>query len=366
MTELLVGTKKGLFALAGAPGEPFEITARAFAGEPVEYAMRDPRSGRVIASVTSPFYGPKLWYADDPAGEWQQASGVALPGGGDAALERIWVIVPGEEEGTLYAGGDPGVLFESRDGGESWELNAGLWEHPTRDSWQPGAGGLCLHSISTWPGDPDRLAVAISAAGVWLSDDRGATWRRGNQGLVPRYVPEDTPVEQAALCVHSIHRAPTRPERMFMQFHGGVYRSDDGGQSWIDIAGGLPSDFGFPLVVDPADPDSAYVIPLTADMDRVTPDGSVRVYETRDVDRARRRAAAAPRVPDDPARGLRPGRRRRLPRALLRSDLGRGVRLGRRGRELGHRGGAPAAGVLGQRRLTRAYRWCAASAELDG
>jgi photosystem II stability/assembly factor-like uncharacterized protein len=282
VTELLVGTKKGLFALEGAPGEPFAITARAFAGEPVEYAMRDPRTGRVFAAVTSAFYGPKIFSADDPAGEWEQAAGVALPEGADAALERIWVIVPGEAEGTLYAGGDPGVLFQSHDGGASWEVNRGLWEHPSRASWQPGGGGMCLHSISTWPGDPDRLAVAVSAAGVWLTDDGGRTWRSGREGLVARYVPEDTPPEEAALCVHRIHRAPSRPERLFMQFHGGVYRSDDAGATWKDIAAGLPSDFGFPLVLDPTDPESAYVIPMTADTDRVTVDGRVCVYETRD------------------------------------------------------------------------------------
>ena len=192
------------------------------------------------------------------------------------------MIVPGEEEGTVYAGGDPGVLFESRDGGVTWELNRGLWDHPTRADWQPGGGGLCLHSIATWPGDPDRLAVAVSAAGVWLTEDGGKTWRRGIEGLVARYVPEDTPEDQVALCVHRIHRSSARPERLFMQFHGGVYRSDDAGESWNDIADGLPSDFGFPLAIDPADPDSAYVIPLTADADRVTPDARVRVYETRD------------------------------------------------------------------------------------
>jgi hypothetical protein len=120
MTELLVGTRKGLFVLEGEPGSPFDVTARAFAGEPVEYAVRDPRSGRVLASVTSPFYGPKIWYTD-AGSEWEQATGVALPEGGDAALERIWVIVPGEGDGLLYAGGDPGVLFESHDGGETWE-----------------------------------------------------------------------------------------------------------------------------------------------------------------------------------------------------------------------------------------------------
>jgi photosystem II stability/assembly factor-like uncharacterized protein len=282
VTELLLGTRKGLFVLEGEPGGPFEVRARAFAGEPVEYAMRDRRSGRVLASVTSPFYGPKVWHTDDPAGDWEQASGIALPEGGEAALERIWVLAAGEADGSIYAGGDPGVLFESRDGGRSFELNRGLWEHPSRPRWQPGGGGLCLHSISTWPGHPERLAVAISAAGVWLSDDGGASWRNGNEGLVARYLPDDAPSDQIALCVHRLHRAPTRPERMFMQFHGGVYRSDDAGESWQDIAGGLPSDFGFPLAIDPADPDSAFVIPLAADTDRVTPDSRVRVYETRD------------------------------------------------------------------------------------
>ena len=279
MTELLVGTKKGLFVLEGEPGAAFEPTARAFAGEPVEYALRT-SSGRILASVTSPFYGPKIFYTDDPAGEWEQAEGLALPESGDAVLERIWVIVEAGE--TIYAGGDPGVLFESRDGGATFELNRGLWEEPSRRDWQPGAGGLCLHSISTWPGEPDRLAIAISAAGVWLTDDGGANWRRGNQGLVARYIPEDAPPDQIALCVHRIHRAATRPERIFMQFHGGVYRSDDAGETWNDIADGLPSDFGFALAVDPADADSAYVIPLEADIDRVTPEGKVRVYETRD------------------------------------------------------------------------------------
>ena len=282
MTELLAATRKGLFVLQGAPGGPFELTARAFAGDPVEYALRDPRSGRLLASVTSAFHGPKLFYADDPAGDWQQAEGIALPSGGDAALARVWLIVAGEQDGRLYAGGDPGVLFESHDGGQSWEINAGLWDHPTRPSWQAGGGGLCVHSIVPWPGDPDRLAVGISAAGVWLTDDRGHSWRRGNRGLVAGYVPDEVQEQTDDLCVHHIERAPGRPERLFMQFHGGVYRSDDGGESWIDIAAGLPSNFAFPLAVDPADPDSAYVIPLTADTDRVTAGGRVRVYETRD------------------------------------------------------------------------------------
>jgi photosystem II stability/assembly factor-like uncharacterized protein len=283
MTELLLGTKKGLFVLEGEPQEGFEITARAFPGEPVDYAMRDRRSGRLLATMTSPFYGPKIFHTDDPTGEWEQAEGVALPEGGDQALERIWVMAPGEADGVVYAGGDPGVLFESSDGGQNWTINQGLWSQPSRPDWQPGGGGLCLHSIATWPGDPDRLAVAISAAGMWLTEDGGSSWRRGNQGLNPRYLPEETlQDESAGRCVHHVERAPARPERLFMQFHGGVYRSDDAGESWAAIGDGLPSDFGFPLMVDPADPDSAYVIPLTADMDRVTSEGRVRVYETRD------------------------------------------------------------------------------------
>lgn len=282
MTQLLVGTRKGLFVLDGDGTGPFEVGARAFAGESVEYAMRDPRTGRYLASVTSWFYGPRIWVTDDPTGEWEQCEGLELPEGEEKALERLWVIVAGEEDGLLYCGGDPGVLFESRDGGASWTLNRGLWDHPTRPGWTPGGGGLCLHTIVPWPGNPSRLLVAISAVGVWLSDDRGATWRHSNTGIVPEYLPEesrDTPIQH---CVHHVRRSSSRPERLFMQFHGGVYRSDDAGETWLDVGDGLASDFGFPIAVDPADPDAAYVIPLDGAGDRVTPGGKVVVYETRD------------------------------------------------------------------------------------
>ncbi len=281
MTELLVGTRKGLFVLEGEPGSAFEITTRAFTGDPVDYAMRDPHSGRVYAAVTSPFWGPRIWFTDDVTGEWEPARGVSLPKGGDKALKRIWVITASDDGTRLWAGGDPGVLFESRDAGSTWELNRALWEHPTRPRWKRDSGGLSVHSIAPWPGDPDRLALAISAAGVWLTDDGGATWAHGNAGIVADYLPEAAQATAIDLCVHHLERAPRRPERLFLQFHGGVYRSDDAGASWIDIAAGLPSDFGFPVVTDPADPDSAYVIPV-ATVDRVTPDGRVLVWETRD------------------------------------------------------------------------------------
>jgi photosystem II stability/assembly factor-like uncharacterized protein len=284
VTELLVGTKKGLFVLEGDGGDAFTVATRAFPGQSVEYAMRDHRSGRYLASVTSWFYGPKVWFTDDAAGEWEQAEGLALPEGGEVELQRIWVIAAGEEDGLVYCGGDPGCLFQSRDGGATWELNRGLWDHPTRPEWTPGGGGLCLHTIVPWPGDPSRLMVAVSAVGVWLTDDGGSSWRYSNSGIVPEYLPEEARDVPAQHCVHHVRRAARRPERLFMQFHGGVYRSDDAGATWLDVGDGtdLPSDFGFPIATDPADPDSAYVIPLVGAEDRTTPGGAVRVWETRD------------------------------------------------------------------------------------
>jgi molybdopterin converting factor small subunit len=282
--ELLVGTRKGLFVLRGPRGGAMREVARRFEGSVVEFAVRDPRTGTYMASVTQGQYGPQLHYTEDPTGEWTQAQGPAFPEGSDSAVERIWSIQPGIEEGVVWAGVAPAALFKSEDGGRAWTLNKGLWDEPSRKDWSPGAGGLCLHSICTWPDDPSRLAIAISAAGVWLSEDGGDSWRRGNRGLVPRYIPEEAREGATDLCVHNMHRAPLEPTTLYMQFHGGVYRSDDAGESWDDIGsgGGLPSDFGFPMAIDPADPDRAFIIPLRGDFDRVTPDGKVRVFETRD------------------------------------------------------------------------------------
>ena len=280
--ELLVGTKKGLITLRGERGQPLEVAGRAFAGVPVEYAIKDSRSGRYLAAVANPFYGPHLFVADDPTGDWEQVDGPTFPADTEAALERVWIIKEGVEDGRLWAGVDPAALFTSADGGLTWELNRGLWDEPSRPSWNPGGGGLALHSICPWPDDPQRLTVGISAAGVWVSEDAGSSWRRSNKGIVPRYLPEEAQGEAVDLCIHNLHQAPLRPERFWLQFHGGVYRSDDAGSSWTDIGSGLVSDFGFPLVADPKDPDRAFVIPLAADMDRVTPGGQVAVYETAD------------------------------------------------------------------------------------
>ncbi len=282
--ELLVATKKGLFVLRGRRGGEAEIGKRSFPGQTVDYACRDRRSGRYFAAVTHGQFGPRLYFRDDPEGEWQEAEGPVFPKETDAAVERIWAVEPGEEDGVLWAGVAPAALFKSTDGGASWALNEGLWNVPGRAEWEGGLGGLCLHSICPWPGDPSRLAIGISAAGVWISGDGGGTWRRGGRGLVPRYLPEEAREGATMLCVHNMRRAPLEPKTLYMQFHGGVYRSDDEGATWHDISsdGRLPADFGFPIVIDPRDPGSAYVIPMNSDSDRVTVDGKVRVFETRD------------------------------------------------------------------------------------
>ena len=234
------GDQKGPVPARGESRSSFEIKTRAFAGRAGR--LRDPRPAEParVRDRDLALLRPEIFYTDDPAGaaEWQQAEGVALPEGGAQALERIWVIACGEDDGTLYAGGDPGVLFESHDDGANWELNAGLWEQPSRKDWQPGGGGLCLHSIVTWPGDPDRLAVAVSAAGMWLTEDGGRSWRRGNEGLTRATSRRSPRGRKRRQCVHHVERAPKQPERLFMQFHGGVYRSTTPAKSWTDIGGG--------------------------------------------------------------------------------------------------------------------------------
>ena len=159
MTELLLGTKKGLFVLEGEPGAPFEVTARAFAGEPVEYAMRDPRSGRVLASVTSPFYGPKIWYTDDPAGEWEQAEGVELPPAATRRSSGSGCSCRARRAGPSTRAATRACCSRAATAAPRSSSTGRLWQQPSRDRWQPGAGGLCLHSIVPWPGEPDRLAI---------------------------------------------------------------------------------------------------------------------------------------------------------------------------------------------------------------
>ncbi|MGQ0680381.1 MAG: WD40/YVTN/BNR-like repeat-containing protein [Actinomycetota bacterium] len=290
-TEVLVGTRKGLFVLRGEREGPLEIVARHFDEVPVDFFGFDPRSGTYLAGVThwpeefkeyapGGLTGPRLWFTEDPHGEWQESEGLSFPEDAGANLEKVWAIQPGSLDQEIWAGVAPAALFRSGDGGRNWELSRGLWDQPTRPNWTAGGGGLCLHSICPYPGNPAKLTVAVSAAGVWHTDDGGITWEKRAEGL-PGW-PEDAPAQDKIQCVHNVHRSPVQPETLYLQFHNGVFRSDDGARSWHSIAEGLPSDFGLPMAIDPTNPDRAFVIPLGSQSDRVTLDGKVRVYETTD------------------------------------------------------------------------------------
>ena len=180
----------------------------------------------------------------------------------------------------MYAGVERAGIFKSEDGGANWSGLAGLHNHPHVPTWEPGGGGLCLHTIVRHLDDPDRMWVAISTGGVYRTDDGGRSWNPKNVGISAVFMPD--PYPEYGQCVHKIAMATGQPDTLYAQNHGGVYRSDDGGDQWNDIAPGLPSDFGFPLVTHPHDPDSVYVVPLAADTARYVPEGKMAVYRTQD------------------------------------------------------------------------------------
>ena len=231
-------------------------------------------------------WGAVLRRSDDLGRTWTdpQAANVRFPESSGTALRQIWQIQPGraDEPETLYCGVEPAALFESRDAGETWALVQGLWDHPHRARWEPGGGGLCLHTILPDPADRNRLFIATSTGGVYRSDDAGRSWLARNHGIVAPFLPEKNP--EFGQCVHKMVQPPARPGRLFLQHHWGIYRSDDAGDSWQDVGKGrgVPSDFGFSIVAHPHDPDSVYVLPLQSDEFRCPPEAKLRVYRTRD------------------------------------------------------------------------------------
>jgi len=283
---LLVGTMKGAFVLrSNASRQTWDVGGPYFPGMAVYAMAYDQRAGRrrVWASPGSEFWGTALAHTDDFGRTWTEPDryAVKFPEETGASIARIWQIMPGREDDpdTMYAGVQPAALFVSRDGGASWALNEGLWNHEHRPRWQPGAGGLCLHTIVQNPADPDRMLIAVSAAGVYRTEDGGQTWKVSNKGIRAEFMPDKYP--EFGQCVHKIAVNPALPDRLYLQNHWGLYRSDDFGASWKDIANGVPSDFGFPIVVHPHDPETAYVVPLESDQFRCTPEGKLRVYRTR-------------------------------------------------------------------------------------
>jgi photosystem II stability/assembly factor-like uncharacterized protein len=197
------------------------------------------------------------------------------------SLKNIWQIAPGrsEEPDTLYCGVEPAALFESHDGGQTWSLQRALFDHPHRPRWLPGNGGLALHTIVLDPQDRERMYVAISSGGVYRTQDGGKSWTAQNKGVRAVFMPNKYP--EFGQCVHKITLHPARPNRLFLQNHWGLYRSDDFAETWTDIANGVPSDFGFAIVMHPANPDWVYIVPVESDEFRCACEGRLRVYRTR-------------------------------------------------------------------------------------
>jgi serine/threonine protein kinase len=283
---LLLGTTKGAFlARSRSDRKRWEVAGPYFHGHSVYSMAYDNRSGRhrLWASTGSPLWGTYLRSSDDFGKTWTNPleANIRFPPESGLSLKNIWKIAlgPAEAPDKMYCGVEPAALFESNDAGETWSLARGLFDHPHRQRWMPGQGGLCLHTILLHPTDPLRMHVAISAGGVYRTDDGGRTWEARNRGIRVTFMPERFP--EFGQCVHKIVRHPDRPERLFLQNHWGVYRSDDGAETWNDIAHGLPSDFGFAMATHPHDPDCVYIVPVESDEFRCTPEGRLRVYRTR-------------------------------------------------------------------------------------
>ena len=280
---LMIGTTKGAFlARADRKRKKWDITGPHFPGRDVRAICLDTRAGktRLLAAVWSMHFGAVIHLSDDFGATWTEPThaNVKFPADTKLALEQIWQIVPALEENALWAGVAPAALFHSTDGGTTWSLNRGLFDHPHRPKWEPGGGGLCLHTIVPHPTDPKRMHIAISTGGVYRTSDGAKTWTAKSKGVRSEFHPDQFP--EFGQCVHKIVRHPSRPERFFLQNHWGLYRSDDAGDSWTDIANNVPSDFGFALAMHPGDADTVYVIPLESDGFRCVPEGKLRVYRT--------------------------------------------------------------------------------------
>ena len=316
--RVLVGTKKGAFVLTSdGKRKNWEVSRPHFGGWEI-YHLKGSTvdSNRLYASQTSGWFGQIIQRSNDGGKTWEQPGikpgeptttpeGMPLgesnkfvydtsPGSGKPLtthqwydgtqhpweFKRVWHLEPSlTDPETVYAGVEDAALFRSTDGGTSWQELAGLRGHGSGPKWQPGAGGMGLHTILLDPSNPGRIFIAISAAGVFRTDDAGKTWKPINRGLKSQYLPD--PNAEVGFCVHRIALHPARPKVLFMQLHWDVMRSDDAGESWHEVSGNLPTDFGFPIEVHAHEPDTVYVVPIKSDSEHYPPDAKLRVYRSR-------------------------------------------------------------------------------------
>jgi hypothetical protein len=292
--RVLAGTRKGAFILTSdGKREQWDVAGPLFGGWEIYHLKGSPADlDRMYASQSTSWFGQLVQRSDDGGRSWEPVGNEfrydGVPGthqwydGTPHPWEfaRVWHLEPSlSDPDTVYAGAEDAALFRSVDGGLTWQELPGLRGHGSGASWQPGAGGLCLHTVVLHPTDPARMVVAISAAGVFRSDDAGETWRAANRGLRSEGIPD--PDAEVGHCVHKLAMHPSRPDVLFMQKHWDVMRSDDGGGSWREVSGDLPTDFGFAIDVHAHEPDTVYVVPIKSDSEHYPLDGKLRVYRSR-------------------------------------------------------------------------------------
>jgi photosystem II stability/assembly factor-like uncharacterized protein len=292
--RVLVGTRKGAFVLTSDGNrENWDIAGPHFAGWEMSHLKGSPADkDRIYASQSTGWFGQQIQRSDDGGRTWEpvghEFSYDGTPGthqwydGTPHPWEfaRVWHLEPSlDDPDTVYAGVEDAALFKTTDGGQSWHEMSGLRGQDSGSQWAPGAGGMCVHTILLDPVNPGRMFTAISAAGAFRSDDSGATWRPINKGLRSESMPDQD--AEVGHCVHRIAMHPSRPEVLYMQKHWDVMRTDDGGGSWHEISGNLPTDFGFPIAVHAHEPETVYVVPITSDSQHFPPDGKLRVFRSR-------------------------------------------------------------------------------------
>ena len=292
--RVLVGTRKGAFILeSDGQRQHWSISGPHFAGWEIYHVKASPVDpNRLYASQSSGWFGQLIQRSNDGGQTWEAVDNKFVYDGVPGThqwydgtphpweFKRVWHLEPSlSDPDTVYAGVEDAAIFRTTDGGKSWGELSGLRQHGSGARWAPGAGGLCLHTIVIDPSNPQRIFIAISAAGAFRTDDGGVTWTPINQGLRSEHIPD--PTAEVGHCVHRIALHPSRPQTLFMQKHWDVMRSDNAGDSWHEVSGNLPTDFGFPILVHSHEPETIYVVPIKSDSMHFPPDGKLRVYRSR-------------------------------------------------------------------------------------